>query len=486
MATVLSESVLAVNTPRLRPRNSQVRERGIRTSDTTILTLDDEGSIKNNPRAPPANRFGMLRVKGLRMYLSRRASRNLHTFGHGCGRRLQIYRLLALLFTAVLWGCLNMSALAQESGPDQATGAVTKPAPVEQETPDEKQKKEEEKKKSDEQASRGSFVAAPVPIVSPAVGTGVIPALGYIFPFSRRDKVSPPSVVGVGGLFTNNGSRGFAVAGQLFMKEDTYEITSVYIRGNIDYNLYGPGLAGNPGLKLPLEQTGQAFFGEVLRRVWWKFFLGPRLSTGDSFLTLRPNDGNIPSLPPDLGIHTTLRAMGIHLLRDTRPNHFFPTAGTKFELTSDFFAKGLGSKYSFQSYKLYFDKYWSLSKNQVLAYDLFACSTGGSPPFYGNCIYGTHNELRGYVAGQYLDRYMTATQLEYRLSLPKRFGLAAFGGIGEVIPGKSQIFRNSDFLPSVGGGPRFELSPKYHLNLRADFAKGKDSWTWGVGVGEAF
>jgi len=31
----------------------------------------------------------------------------------------------------------------------------------------------------------------------------------------------------------------------------------------------------------------------------------------------------------------------------------------------------------------------------------------------------------------YLDRYMVVTQLEYRLVLPKRFGLVGFGGIGE-------------------------------------------------------
>jgi len=27
------------------------------------------------------------------------------------------------------------------------------------------------------------------------------------------------------------------------------------------------------------------------------------------------------------------------------------------------------------------------------------CGTGGEPPFYGNCIYGMNNELRGYQAG---------------------------------------------------------------------------------------
>jgi len=147
-----------------------------------------------------------------------------------------------------------------------------------------------------------------------------------------------------------------------------------------------------------------------------------------------------PIAARDLGLHTTLTALGVRLNRDTRPNRFYAKAGTLLDFTSDFFSQGLGSKYSFQSYKFTFNKYGDLAKNQVLAYNLFACLTGGQPPFYGNCIYGTNNELRGYVAGRYLDRYMVATQLEYRLALRKRFGIVAFGGLGEVFPrGQSAV-----------------------------------------------
>lgn len=346
-----------------------------------------------------------------------------------------------------------------------------------------------EKPKKKTRVSRGSFVAAPLPIVSPAIGSGVIPVLGYIFPFSKDDKISPPSVIGGAGLITNNGTSGFGLAADLFMKRNTYEVMSVYAHGNLNYNLYGVGFdAGSAGLKLPLEQAGHVFFGLALRRIMWDFFIGPRFWTGDSVVNVRPTSQQTPapSPPPDIGLHTTLRAVGIHVSRDTRPNRFYPTKGMLFEDTSDFFAKSLGSKYSFQSYRLTFNKYGTPKTNHTFAYNFFGCATGGDPPFYGNCIYGTNNELRGYEAGRYLDRYMFATQLEYRLALPKKFGLAVFGGVGEVIPSGRQIFRANHLLPSVGGGPRYELSKKFHVNLRADFAKGRDSWTWSMGVGEAF
>jgi hypothetical protein len=110
---------------------------------------------------------------------------------------------------------------------------------------------------------------------------------------------------------------------------------------------------------------------------------------------------------------------------------------------------------------------------------------GGAPPFYGNCIYGLNEERRGYTAGRYLDRFMLARQLEYRLALPWRFGAVGFGGIGEVAPGADQ-WRINQFFPAGGTGARYMLSKKYHVNLRADFAWGKDNFTWSVGMGEAF
>lgn len=43
---------------------------------------------------------------------------------------------------------------------------------------------------------RGSVVAVPIPISSPAIGSGVVLAGGYIFSLRKSDKVSQPSTVG--------------------------------------------------------------------------------------------------------------------------------------------------------------------------------------------------------------------------------------------------------------------------------------------------
>jgi outer membrane protein assembly factor BamA len=344
----------------------------------------------------------------------------------------------------------------------------------------------QEKTNKKKMEPRGAVIVAPIPISSPAIGAGIIFAGGYIFPFRQADKVSPPSTVGGAVLLTDNGSRGLVLGGDFYLRQNTYHATTIYVRGNINYDFYGVGTdSGNMGFKLPLKQTGEVFFAEFLYHLGWKFFLGPRLLTGNSTITLRPATDVTPSPPPGIGVQTTLSGLGFRLNRDTRPNRFYPLEGSLFDFTSMFFSEALGSKYSFQSFRFTFNYYQSVGKKQVLAYNLFTCATAGTAPFYGECIYGTNNQLRGYVAGQYIDRYMVAAQMEYRLALPWRFGMVVFGGLGEVAPSVDQ-FRYRNILPAGGGGLRFKLSSKYNVNLRADIAQSKDGHTFSMGIGEAF
>jgi hypothetical protein len=123
------------------------------------------------------------------------------------------------------------SAETVEAPSPQQSGGDSKPAAVAQ-----AEALHTDKKKK-HFPPRGAIVAAPLPIVSPAIGTGIVPVLGYIFPLDKNDKVSPPSIIGGAGLITDDGSRGFGLYGDLYLKEDRYEVTSLYGHGNIDYNL---------------------------------------------------------------------------------------------------------------------------------------------------------------------------------------------------------------------------------------------------------
>jgi len=66
--------------------------------------------------------------------------------------------------------------------PDTGTDNADNPSTTHQS--DSQGQTDQDKKK----AHRGSIVAAPLPIVSPALGAGIVPVLGYIFPLSTHDK----------------------------------------------------------------------------------------------------------------------------------------------------------------------------------------------------------------------------------------------------------------------------------------------------------
>jgi outer membrane translocation and assembly module TamA len=80
---------------------------------------------------------------------------------------------------------------------------------------------------------------------------------------------------------------------------------------------------------------------------------------------------------------------------------------------------------------------------------------------------------------------MFAMQGEYRLELPKRFGVVGFAGLGGVARDWND-FRSDELLPAAGVGLRFVLDKTNHINYRIDFAYGREGHTLSIGVGEAF
>ena len=127
----------------------------------------------------------------------------------------------------------------------------------------------------------GSIVVAPIPLASPAIGNGVILIGGYIFPLRKSDTVSPPSIVGGAWVGTDNGSRAWVAGTELFFNQDRYHVVSGFAHGDLYYNFYGTGtISGDAGRKFALNQTGDVFFGEVLRRTFWHVLIGPRMWFG--------------------------------------------------------------------------------------------------------------------------------------------------------------------------------------------------------------
>jgi Omp85 superfamily domain len=333
---------------------------------------------------------------------------------------------------------------------------------------------------------RGSLVIAPIPISSPAFGSGLLLIAGYVFKLNEQDKSSPPSWLGAAGAITNNGSRGLILGGRLYVKENKYQTTFAVGKGRANLDFFGIGrIPGRPPISVPLSMSGTIFFGEAMRNVGKNIFVGPRYQYRrlSSRIDGDPVEGGF--VIPDIDLKSNSAALGFHIQRDLRDSTFYPTKGTLFDLTADFFDQAWGSRREYQTYKIAYNGFRKIGNRQVLAYRAMACSANGSVPFYDLCLYGFSSDLRGYTTGEFQNRRMFATQAEYRRELPKRLGVVAFGGIGGVAR-RWGDFRSDQLLPAAGAGLRFKLDKKNHINYRIDFAVGREGRTFSIGVGEAF
>ena len=360
-----------------------------------------------------------------------------------------------------------------------------------------------------QESKNGELVIAPYPISSPALGTGLQWVVGYVFRLNNEDKVTPPSFFGTVGMYTSNGSWGALCGGSFHLKEDKYRVVAAVADGSINWDFYGVGkVAGDRGLFLPINISGRGFGVQTLVRVGRNLYIGPRfqlrhLDAQIDFSALQPRglpevidrmrEDIAAAVPRDLLSARTV-AIGPHLQRDTRNDLFYPTKGTVLNLGGDFFSKSLGSKFNYQTYQVRFEGYRSLNARQVVAFGSIGCAAAGDRvPFYDLCLFGARNYLRGYSAGRFQDRRMLATQVEYRLRLPKlmgiglteRFGVVGFGGVGWVGRRLGDLAFN-ELLPGGGGGLRFRLTKKYPINFRIDYGIGRVGHTVSMGVTEAF
>jgi hypothetical protein len=333
---------------------------------------------------------------------------------------------------------------------------------------------------------RGSLVIAPIPISSPAFGSGLLLIAGYVFKLNEQDKSSPPSWLGAAGAFTNNGTRGLILGGRLYAKENKYQTTFAVGKGRANLDFFGIGrIPGRTPISVPLSVSGTIFFGEAMRNLGKNVFVGPRFQYRrlSSRIDGDPVEGGF--VIPGIDLKSNSAALGFHIQRDLRDSTFYPTKGTLFDLTADFFDQAWGSRREYQTYKIAYNGFRNIGNRQVLAYRAMACSANGSVPFYDLCLYGFSSDLRGYTTGEFQNRRMFATQAEYRRELPKRLGVVAFGGIGGVAR-RWGDFRSDQLLPAAGAGLRFKLDKKNHINYRIDFAVGREGRTFSIGVGEAF
>ena len=169
---------------------------------------------------------------------------------------------------------------------------------------------------------------------------------------------------------------------------------------------------------------------------------------------------------------------------DSRDNIFAPAAGAFTQVTGAWSASALGSDFSFGRYVADARRYLKVGRG-VLAGQAYVEASTGRVPFDQLSLLGSGSVMRGYVRGRYRDRDLAAAQIEYRMPVAGKFGLAGFAGAGTVAPTASKLASGTLF-PSFGAGARWLLIPKSRTTIRVDYGIGKESSGLYVAFNEAY
>jgi outer membrane protein assembly factor BamA len=330
-----------------------------------------------------------------------------------------------------------------------------------------------------------SFVALPIPLSDPTVGTGItlIGAALYNPNHSAR-----PWVTGGGAMFTNNGSRAFGAAQQASFWQDRLRVIAFVGQADLNLRFYGVGAAaGDRQISVPIGEDGRILLLQGLYGVTEDLFVGLRVLDLRLKTTVDPQELNNAlgiSLPPlELDHRTT--TIGPALDYDTRDNQFTPSQGSYATLRIGFASPDLGSDTSYRNLRATFAHYWTVRPQLIVAGRLSTCAVEGNVPFTELCLYGTSNDLRGYTGGQYRDKAMYAAQAEARWRFGERFGAVLFAGTGAVARTFSELWSVRQ-LPSAGFGIRWLASTTYKVNVSADLAFTRNDQAAYFYIGEAF
>lgn len=178
-------------------------------------------------------------------------------------------------------------------------------------------------------------------------------------------------------------------------------------------------------------------------------------------------------------------AMGFVGIYDNRDNPINTHSGKLIEVSTYLYTPVLGSTFSFSTINGTYQQYWLVKKNHALALQTKMRLSFGEVPFLDMSMSGSDDLLRGYPKNRFRDHHFIGTQLEYRYPLFWRFGMVSFVGIGDVFNKVSDI-RGNTLKYSIGSGLRFAVNPAERLNIRFDYAIGREGGYFYFAVAESF
>lgn len=332
------------------------------------------------------------------------------------------------------------------------------------------------------QSQTGQFVAVPIPVSNPTIGTGLEAALLYLHPQDEQQQASPNSTSGLGLLYTNTDSWLVGLFHDGYYLQDRLRIRAGL--GSAQANLDFFGLGSRPVFEdqpIGYSIESDIAMGRILGRIpgsnnWFTGIQILYLDTDVNFDTQELIEG-LPYLSSQQQL-TTLSWLANY---DSRDDNYYPSRGQFAEFMYGKNDQDLASDVDYDRYTLDYSYYIPLPYQSVLAMRANAEQVDGDTPFY----LLPHLSMRGFPANRYMDDAAASLHLEWRQKFSARWGYILSleaGAVGDSITSLD----TDDTITSIGAGLRWQVQAEKKLNLGLDVGVTDDDYAIYIRVGEAF
>jgi outer membrane protein assembly factor BamA len=300
---------------------------------------------------------------------------------------------------------------------------------------------------------------------------GAVPLL--MFNPSRKDTISPSSLLGGVGLWTTNKTWFLLGFGMFHLGEDRWRITTAGGTGAVNFQFY---LDGPINIWVPYQSEAVFLMLKVERRIYEQIYGGLSYVYADVVTSTE----NLP-----LADSLTIRGIGLSISMDRRSNPYYPRSGFYTNLKYNINPEFMGNENPSHRIELDHNHYLGLRQNRdVLAARFYAALGLGNISFSQQFIV-RNTDIRGYTQGAYRGDYLLALQGEYRWNFHRRWGAVGFAGAATVFEGINDS-DNGKLLPGIGTGIRFRAFPENNFSVGMDLAAGLGDWGIYFQIGEAF
>ena len=323
----------------------------------------------------------------------------------------------------------------------------------------------------------GSFKFLPIPYINynRSIGfqIGAIPMAQ--FNLTQKDTLSPSSMAGLFGMYSENKTYFLMGFSKLYFDEDNWRITLAGGRGSVNFQFY---LEAPIDKWIPYNTELDIFFIEAQRRVYNKIYFGL------SYIYLK-FDTKLES--SEAVVTQQLDGIGLKATMDYRTNIYYPRDGFLSNLQYFTYPEFMGNEFVSNKIQLSHNHFYSIREEKdVVAARAYVGLGLGDLTFNQQFIVGTGDDIRGYSQGEYRGNYMLTLQGEYRWNInDSKFGVVGFLGIATVFEAINED-HSGQILPGVGAGIRYVVSEETNMNVGMDIAAGKNDWGLYFRIGESF